>query len=54
MRKINNIAIMNKSAEKPATTHTHITAHTPSPFGRPKSLDFAFGKTPGILENVPG
>ena len=23
MRKINNSAIMNNSAEKPATTHTH-------------------------------
>ena len=23
MRKINNSAIMNKSAENPATTHTH-------------------------------
>ena len=28
-----------------------VQAH--SPFGRPKSLRFAFGKVPGILENVP-
>ncbi len=43
---------MKVSAENPATTHTH-NRQAHSPFGRPKSLGFAFGKTPGILENVP-